>query len=155
LGCCLSGLLQYPTEHCGWTSSITKTNQQTVSWSDTTEVGFHMTWNVNAGPAIKLGDIGFEVKNSFSTGQSITTSSSQTYSSGCLCDSDHCTAPFTELDYELNVVYSTQPVQITAKKCGVTKNLPGTVKTSQFMGKYQFLIQNVTSCSRGTAPVVV
>jgi hypothetical protein len=46
----LTACCQYPTENCGWTSAITKKNEQTVSWSDTTEVGFHMTWNVEATP---------------------------------------------------------------------------------------------------------
>merc|ERR1712083_194240 len=116
----LQACCQYPTEECGWTSSITKTNEQTVSWSDTSEVGFHMTWNVEAGPAIKLGEIGFEVKNSFTCAKTEKTSSTQTYSSGCQCDADHCKGPFTKLNYKLNVVYSTQPVTIKAKKCGVT-----------------------------------
>lgn len=150
----LTACCQNPTEHCGWTGSITKSDSQTVSWSNTAEVGFHMTWNVEAGPDLKLGEIGFEVKDSFTYGQSSTTSGQQTYSSGCTCDADHCKSPVTNIVYELKVVYSTQPVQITARKCGVDKILPGTVKTSQFMGNYQCLITPLQKTSDCQTPPV-
>jgi len=151
----LKACCQYPAENCGWTSSITKSDSQTVSWSDTTEVGFHMTWNVKAGPALKLGEIGFEVKNSFTYGKTTTNTKSQTYSSGCRCDPDNCKGPLTKLNYQLKLVYSTQPVQITARKCGATKTLPGTVKTSQFVGEYQCLINEVDSCNKSNGMYVV
>jgi hypothetical protein len=65
----LSACCQYPASNCGWTSTITREDWQTVSWSNTVDVGFHMTWNVAAGPAMKLGEIGFQVSNQFTTGQ--------------------------------------------------------------------------------------
>lgn len=137
----LDACCEHPTEHCGWSSTITKTDSQTVSWSNTAEFGFHMTWNAEATPALKLGEIGFEVKDSFTYGQQSTTSKEQSYTSGCMCDADSCKGPVTEVTYNLKVVYSTQPVQIKARKCGVEKTLPGTVKTSQFMGQYDCVIK--------------
>jgi len=142
----LQACCSYPTEHCGWSSSITMSNSQSVTWSATTEVGFSMEWGAEVPEALALTKIGFEVKNSFTTGQTHSTSSSQTYSSGCMCDADHCKGPFTKLDYKLKEVKSTQPVKITAKKCGRTHTLDGTVRTSQFMANYQCLIHNVRSC---------
>jgi len=144
----LTACCQYPTENCGWSTTITRKDSQTVSWSDTAEVGFHMTWNVEAGPAIKLGEIGFEVKNSFQYGQSTTTSTSQSYTNACICTDAKCTGPFSKVNYELQLVTSTQPVQIKARKCGVTKTLPGEVKTVQWMGGSRCEIhQNLKSCS--------
>lgn len=150
----LEACCEYPTEHCGWSGAITKTNEQTVSWSNTAEVGFSMKWSVGAGKALSLGEIGFEAKDSFTTGQSTTTSSSQTYSSGCTCDPEHCKGPVSNLIYELKVVYSTQPVQITARKCGVDKILPGKVKTSQFRGHYKCVINTVQTTSDCKTPML-
>jgi hypothetical protein len=145
----LTACCQYPTENCGWSTTITKTNSQQVSWSDAAEVGYSMTWNVEAGPALKLGEIGFNVQDTFTYGQTTSTSSSQSYSNGCICTSSECKGPFTQLTFKLQLVYSTQPVKITAKKCGTTKKLPGTVKTTQWMGHSICDIQqkqNLTSC---------
>jgi len=96
-----------------------------------------MSWNAKPVPAMKLGEIGFEVKNSFTYGQSTSTSTSQTYSSGCTCDSDHCKGPFTHLNYRLKVVSSSLKVKLTVSKCGTTKVIDGEVKTHQFQGKYE------------------
>jgi len=146
----LTACCQYPTEKCGWTTTITKTDSQQVSWSDAATVGYSMTWNVEAGPAIKLGEIGFSVQDTFTYGQTSTTSSSQSYTNGCICTSSACKGPFTQLTFKLRVVYSTQPVKITVKKCGVTKTLSGTVKTTQFEGNSECDIKsNLTSCPRG------
>eukprot|EP00929_Paragymnodinium_shiwhaense_P008463 TRINITY_DN112417_c0_g1_i1.p1 TRINITY_DN112417_c0_g1~~TRINITY_DN112417_c0_g1_i1.p1 ORF type:complete len:300 (-),score=38.09 TRINITY_DN112417_c0_g1_i1:201-1025(-) len=142
----LQACCQYPTQTCGWTSTITKTDSQQVSWSNTAEVGFHMTWNVEPAPAMKLGEIGFEVKDSFTYGQTTSTSNSQAYTSGCTCDADHCKGPFTALNYKLKLVSSTLKVKISARKCGQTKVLDGEVKTHQFQGKYDCLINNVKKC---------
>lgn len=144
----LTACCQYPTEHCGWTSSITMSNSQTVSWSDTTEVGFSMEFGAEAPADLALVKIGFEFKNTFTTGKSTATSSSQTYSSGCTCDADHCKGPFTSLHYKLREVKSTQPVKIKAKKCGTTHTMDGTVSTTQFVADYQCLINNVKSCPK-------
>jgi hypothetical protein len=142
----LSACCQYPTSNCGWKSTISRQDSQEVSWSDTTEVGFHMTWNVEAGPAMKLGEIGFQVSNSFTTGQSSTTTTKQQYENGCTCTPNYCTAPFTNLTFNLKVVYSTLEVQIKARKCGVVKTFPGAVKTSQWMGHSECVIRNATGC---------
>lgn len=155
----LTACCSYPTEHCGWSSSITMSSSQSVTWSDTTEVGFSMEWSAEAPANIALTKIGFEVKNTFTTGQTHDTSSSQTYSSGCTCDADHCKGPFTSLDYKLKEVKSTQPVKIKAKKCGTTHTLDGTVQTTQFMADYECLIHNVPNCPRmwteHESPVIV
>jgi len=149
----------YPTEHCGWSSSITMSNSQSVTWSDTTEVGFSLEVGAEVPADLALTKIGFQMKNSFTTGQTHSTSVSQTYSSGCLCDADHCKGPFTKLDYKLKEVKSTQSVKITAKKCGMTRTLDGSVQTSQFMANYECLINNVNSCPKmetlGEAAVMV
>merc|ERR1711879_747710 len=64
-----------------------------------------------------------------------------------ICDSSDCTGPFTALTYKLKLVQSTQPVQITATRCGVTKKLPGTVRTTQWQGGSECDIkQNLSSC---------
>jgi len=149
----LTACCAYPTEHCGWSSSITMSNTQSLSWSDTREVGFSMEFSEGLPGA--LTKIGFEAKNSYTSGQTHSTSTSQTYSSGCMCDADHCKGPFTKLDYKLKEVKSTQPVKITAKKCGKTHTMSGTVKTSQFMANYQCLINNVRRCPGGEQSVVV
>jgi len=143
----LTACCRYPTENCGWSTKITKENSQQVTWSDAAEVGFSMKWNVGAGPALKLGQIGFSVQDTFKYGQKTSTSSSQSYTNGCMCSSSQCLGPFTQMTFKLNLVYSTQPVEITVQKCGTTKKLPGTVKTTQWMGNSTCDIQqNLTSC---------
>lgn len=137
----LTACCESPTEECGWSTTITKSNSQTVSWSDTAEVGFHMTWNVLAGPAIQLGEIGFEVQDTFTYGQTTTTETKQSYTNECICTASDCQGPWTNVIYKMRVVSSSQPVSITARKCGVNQTLPGTVKTEQWMGESQCVIQ--------------
>merc|ERR1711953_668421 len=122
----LRAVCQYPTDQCGWTSEIKKENSQEVSWSNTAEVGFHMS--VGNIPVLKLAEIGFELKNSYTTGKSQHTSTSQTYASACTCDSDKCKGPWTRLAYRLRLVSSSLKVKLTVQKCGTTKVLDGEVK---------------------------
>jgi len=143
----LTACCQWPTEDCGWTTTISRTDSQTVSWSDAVTVGYSMTWNVEAGPALELGQIGFNVQDTFTYGQETTTTDSQSYTNGCVCTADRCNGPFTNLRFRLQVVHSTQPVEITVRKCGATQRISGTVMTKQWEGHSQCDVEtNLTSC---------
>jgi len=137
----LTACCAYGTENCGWSTTITRQNSQTVSWSDAAEVGYSMSWNVEAGPDIKLGSIGFEVKDTFTYGQTTSTSYTQSYTNACTCTYPNCKGPWDYLEYKLELVTSSQPVSIKATKCGVTKTLSGTVSTVQWMGGSRCAIQ--------------
>lgn len=128
----LQSVCQYPTEQCGWKSEVQRVNSQEVSWSNTFEVGVQMSFN--AVPIPILEEIGFEVKNSYTNGESTHTSTSHTYSSACICDSDKCKGPWTNLTYRLQLVSSSLKVKLTVKRCGTTEVIDGEVKTHQFRG---------------------
>jgi len=143
----LTACCEWPTEDCGWSTTISRTDSQTVSWSDAVTVGYSMTWNVEAGPALQLGNIGFNVQDTFTYGQETSTTSAQSYTNGCLCTASRCNGPFTNLRFRLRYVQSTQNVEITVRKCGATQRISGTVRTKKWEGHSECDVEtNLTSC---------
>lgn len=123
------------TQQCGWSSSFAISNRQTVSWSNTVSVG--ATMSVEAGVSdLFLAKVGFEVKASFTNGQSTENSQKQTYSSACVCSPDTCFVPWTKLTYDLRYVSTEQEVSLTVRNCGVDKKVPGSVKVMKFEAAY-------------------
>lgn len=120
------------TDKCGWDATITMSNTQTVTWSDTSSVG--LTVGFEAGVPGDLVTAGFEVKNSYTTGQTTTNTATQSYTSGCTCTSN-CFTPWARLTFKLSYQTSHQPVQFTVRNCGANKVIDGTITVQQFQAK--------------------
>eukprot|EP00656_Telonema_subtile_P005065 TRINITY_DN122_c0_g1_i2.p1 TRINITY_DN122_c0_g1~~TRINITY_DN122_c0_g1_i2.p1 ORF type:complete len:282 (-),score=39.37 TRINITY_DN122_c0_g1_i2:208-1053(-) len=118
------------TDRCGWNAAVTMSNTETMTWSNTATIG--TTLSFEAGIPGDMVKAGFEAKDSFTNGQTTTTGSSQTYSTGCTCSGERCFAPWTRLLFKLQYVKSTQPVKLTVRNCGKDTIQDGTAVAQKF-----------------------
>jgi len=129
---------------CGVTQMQAKSNSQSVTWSDAAQVGSSMKYNVEVGPAFKLG-FGFHAQETFTSGQTTTTSDGTPIQAKCTCTSAKCdeSGSIYFLDYKTNLVSLSQPVKIRAKMCGETKTVKGMVKVHQYNGEFKCSIEKM------------